>query len=724
MLLAKVLESLPLGVAVYDRHGDVIHSNQQMRDYVGLARLPSREAAIQGRWRGYDAANELIPPDRYPGARALRGETVMPGIDFLYAGRDASERWMRVSAAPFRRRGQDAIDAIVVVQDVDDLKRAAERVEAASAELASQSRFLQATLSSIPDYVYAFDPERRFAYANRAMLGLFGLCSDEMLGKTFADLDYPRELADRLNAHIDRVLHEGVVVEDEVYFLSPTGYGAYFAFLWGPVRADDGSVELVVGVSRDVSERRAVQERLKESEARLRAATELVGLGVYSWNPETNGLEWDERVRAMWGLASDAPVDIQVFEAGIHPDDLARVRDAIVACADPAGDGRYNIEYRVIRRNDGATHHVATSGRTTFENGRPVGFIGAVIDVTAQRRAEAAIRASEAQFRSFTQHSRNLFWIADPEAGQIIYRSASFERIWGVPCAEEPTAFDEWMNDVHPDDRAQVERALAVVKSGEATEFEYRIIRPKDGAVRWLHDTSFPIRDEHGAVRQIGGITADLSQGDERQVYVISAKPSEARRLANLVRNLEYRARTFEGASAFLDIAPVLSPGCVLVDLRQSRTDGLSIPRELKARSIALPTVALDAPAGDVAFAVAAMKAGAVDYVRITEDEAFQSVLANSISECHGAPRPTTNDEDAHARLARLTPREREVLSGLVGGGTNKTIAQQLGISPRTVELHRAQVMNRLNATSLTEALRIALAAGIAPQTSSNRKSR
>lgn len=712
-LLASILDTLPLGVGVYDHHGHLVHSNALMRCHVESTGLPSRDPGLVERWRGYDADDQPIPPDRYPGNRALRGETVLPGIDFLHIEHDGRERWLRVAAAPFRREGGN--EAIVVVQDVDDLKRAAKQIEAASAELASQSRFLEATLSSIPDFVYAFDPERRFAYANAAMLALFGLPAEEMLGRTFADLDYPSDLADELNGHVDRVLNDGVTTEGEVYYRSPTGYGAYFDFHWGPVRADDGSVELVVGVSRDTSERRAMEEKLRRSEARLRAATELVGLGVYSWDPITGALNWDARVREMWGVPPDAPVDVAVFEAGIHPEDLSRVHDAIAACVDPAGDGSYNIEYRLMRRDSGEVRHVATSGRTTFVDSRAVGFIGAVIDVTAQRRAETGVRESEAQFRSFAEHSRSLLWIGDPETEQIVYRSAAFERIWGLPCEEGPTAFGEWIKDVHPDDRQQVERSLAIVKAGEAVQFEYRIIRPGDGAVRWLRDTSFPIRDEDGAVRRLGGITADLSQEDEHQIYIVSAKNGEARRLANMVRNLEYRIRTFDSASAFLDMAPVLTSGCVIVDLRQSRSECLSIPRELKARSIALPTIALGSPTTDVALAVAAMKAGAGDFVSLTDDDAGRSALLTAISECHGGAKPTTVDESAAARVARLTPREHQVLAGLIDGGTNKTIGQHLGISPRTVELHRAQVMSRLNATSLTELLRIALAAGIEP---------
>jgi PAS domain S-box-containing protein len=720
-LLASVLQNLPLGVGVYNHKGNLTHFNQTLRDYTRIDTLPSRQPTETRRWRGYDVDGTIIAPNDYPGARALRGESVMPGIDFLYDSGDGSERWLRVSAVPFRRESAEGDEAIVVVQDIDDLKRASEQIEAVAAKYASQSRFLEATLSSIPDYVYAFDADRRFAYANPMMLALFGLTKDEMLGRNFEDLDYPPELASHLTDDMDRVLKEAKIIEGEVFFESPTGHAAYFSYLWGPIRAEDGSVELVVGVSRDTSERRRLEEASKRNEARLRAATDLVGLGIYSWDPITGAFDWDERLHRMWGLAPGDPVNIAVYEAGIHPNDLPRVRDAIAACIDPAGDGRYAIEYRVIGRDDGVTRHIATSGRAEFKHNRAVGFIGAAIDVSVQRRIEAAVRASDAQFRSFAENSSNLLWIAETASGVIVYRSAAFEGIFGVPLEQAPVNLEAWMEGVHPDDRAGVLRAFESVKSGEVTQYEYRIVRVNDDSVRWLRDTSFPIRDDNGVVTRIGGIAEDLTKEDSRQVYIVSIDGPAARRLAGLVRAIGYHARIFDSAAAFLDMAPVLASGCVLVDLRKEREDGLSIPRELKARSIALPTIALDDRAAGAEAAVTAMKAGAVDFVLASEEALLQDKLVNVLAECHAAIRPATRNEEANAHIARLTPREREVLVGLVDGGTNKVIAQGLGISPRTVELHRAQVMIKLSAGSLTELGQIAFAAGIGPSATAGR---
>jgi FixJ family two-component response regulator len=109
------------------------------------------------------------------------------------------------------------------------------------------------------------------------------------------------------------------------------------------------------------------------------------------------------------------------------------------------------------------------------------------------------------------------------------------------------------------------------------------------------------------------------------------------------------------------------------------------------------------------------MKTGVVDLILAGDDTFLQEKLATVLAECHAAIRPATRNEEASAHIARLTRREREVLVGLVDGGTNKVIAQGLGISPRTVELYRAQVMTKLGAGSLTELGQIALAGGIAP---------
>jgi PAS domain S-box-containing protein len=174
-------------------------------------------------------------------------------------------------------------------------------------------------------------------------------------------------------------------------------------------RVKDGDRGCMIGVSYDVTERVRAEHALRESEARLQAAVDLVKLGRYAWNPQSNELQWDETIRAMWGLPADAIVDYEMWRAGVHPDDLGRVEAAVQRCTDPQGDGVYDIEYRVIRRTDGAERWIATRGRTQFENGRPVSFYGVVLDVTDRKRIENALeRRVEARTRELEEVNRQL----------------------------------------------------------------------------------------------------------------------------------------------------------------------------------------------------------------------------------------------------------------------------------------------------------------------------
>ncbi len=167
-------------------------------------------------------------------------------------------------------------------------------------------------------------------------------------------------------------------------------------------------LEVLVRQAADFIERTKLLQRLRESEGRLQAAVDLAKLGRYAWDPQTNELQWDDTLRAMWGLLPGAPVDYETWFAGMHPDDRARVLSAIEKCADPRGDGLYDIEYRVIGK-DGIERWIATQGRTNFENGAPLSFYGVALDVTDRKRLEESLeRRVEARTHEFEEADRAL----------------------------------------------------------------------------------------------------------------------------------------------------------------------------------------------------------------------------------------------------------------------------------------------------------------------------
>jgi PAS domain S-box-containing protein len=254
--LAAILDQVPGGVGLFDSNGHLLLRGGPLGK-LWSDKLPSLDPASAKRWQGRHADGRPIASSDFAGQRALRGEIVTPGLDFLHTDDRGEECWFRVSAAPFRH-DQKFDGAVVYIQDIDKEKRA--------------------------------------------------------------------------------------------------------------------------------------EERLRQSEEKLKSAVELAGLGLYSIEIDgrKSRLNWDDRVRTMWGLPPGAKVTLQVWLDGIHPDDRDRVEAAAARAYDPAGDGVYDIEYRVLGA-DGVERWVATRGETCFENEQAVSFRGVALDITDRKMVEQGL---------------------------------------------------------------------------------------------------------------------------------------------------------------------------------------------------------------------------------------------------------------------------------------------------------------------------------------------
>ncbi|EAT09684.1 MULTISPECIES: response regulator FixJ [Sphingomonadaceae] len=195
-------------------------------------------------------------------------------------------------------------------------------------------------------------------------------------------------------------------------------------------------------------------------------------------------------------------------------------------------------------------------------------------------------------------------------------------------------------------------------------------------------------------------------------IYVVDDDEAIRRSLSFLLKTSGFAVQLFEGGLPFLKEAGHLAPGCVLLDVRMPDMDGLEVQRALRGRGVMLPVIIMTGH-GDVDMAVQAMKAGASDFIeKPFEKAALLACIAAAQRQSVAERGLSARAMEAQARLNVLTDRERDVLNGLVDGLPNKTIAYDLGISPRTVEIHRANLMQKLEVRSLAEALRIAFHAG------------
>jgi PAS domain S-box-containing protein len=253
--LKAILNQLPGGVFLIDRDGRFLLRGGQLGTLWGGDVMPSHATDSIKQFRGYDTDGRQLALSDYPGPRALRGEIVTPGVDFIHTAADGRERWVRVSAAPFRDAVGEIVGIVAIMQDIDDTKR--------------------------------------------------------------------------------------------------------------------------------------TEARLRQSEAGLQDAVDLVQLGRYAWDPQKSEIESDERLRAIWGLPAGAAFTFETWRAGVHPDDIERIAAAVLSRADPKGDGQYGNEYRVIGQ-DGVERWVAARGRIIFKNDKPASFHGVAIDVTERKRSEQA----------------------------------------------------------------------------------------------------------------------------------------------------------------------------------------------------------------------------------------------------------------------------------------------------------------------------------------------
>jgi two-component system, LuxR family, response regulator FixJ len=198
---------------------------------------------------------------------------------------------------------------------------------------------------------------------------------------------------------------------------------------------------------------------------------------------------------------------------------------------------------------------------------------------------------------------------------------------------------------------------------------------------------------------------------DKPLIHVIDDDAAMRDSLGFLLDVNGFKPLVYDSADAFLREAtePL---GCVVSDIRMPGINGIELVRKLKDRGSACPVILITGH-GDVALAVEAMKAGAVDFIEKPFDDA---ALLDAIRSALNAPPVVQDDaakKDAEARLSELSPRERDVLRGLVAGKINKVIAHDLSISPRTVEVYRANLMAKTGARTMSDLMRIALAAGL-----------
>jgi two-component system response regulator FixJ len=199
---------------------------------------------------------------------------------------------------------------------------------------------------------------------------------------------------------------------------------------------------------------------------------------------------------------------------------------------------------------------------------------------------------------------------------------------------------------------------------------------------------------------------------EDATVFILDDDAAVRDSLSMLIESAGYKAEAFASCREFLARPPFPPRSCLLLDIHMPEMSGLQLQDELARRGLKLPVIVMTGQA-DVPVAVRAMKAGALDFIEkpFSDELMLESIRAAIVA----PPAKPAGDPAIAKRIAELTPREHDVMLQMIAGNPNKVTAYHLGISPRTVEIHRARVMEKMAARSLSELVRMALAAGIDP---------
>jgi len=324
------------------------------------------------------------------------------------------------------------------------------------------------------------------------------------IGRPLSDithkLAYPELIRDAM-----KVLGDLVTIEREVQAQN----GAWLLTRIAPYRTAEDRLAGVVATFIDISRRKRAEDEVRESEACLRRAMEIETVGVLFFTKDGRVTDANKSFLRMSGYtAADLKTGKLSIEEMTAPEWRTRTAEAIAEFKRTGRTTTYEKEYL---RKDG-TRWWGLFSANVFSDDLGVKF---VLDITDRKKAEHALAESEQRFREFAENSADVFWIISARTGQLEYLNPAYEAMFGESRRPAMRNIARWAELIHPQDRDHGDDMLPRLLAGEKVTVDYRIIRPNDGAIRWIRDRGFPIRDENGTVNRVAGVLQDITDDKE-----------------------------------------------------------------------------------------------------------------------------------------------------------------------------------------------------------------
>ena len=446
-------------------------------------------------------------------------------IDYLKAhpdeiSRDELElvdgRFFDSYSAPVRGRDGTFYGRIWAIRDITERKQTAQEIEVLARRTELRERLLSTALASMSDFAQIYDPEGRILFVNQPLLELWGLTSEEVVGKNFSDLGYPRELADKLNGQLQHVFETGEEVTDETSYTSPTGVTGFYEYIFSPALSADGKVDFVVGSTRDVTQRKKAEVEIRFNELRYRSLVEATSQIV--WDTPASGEfvveqpNWTaftgqsfEELRG-WGWLN-----------AIHPNDRDETKRVWLAAIQSRLP--YEVEHR-IRTSDNSYRNMSVRAVPILDDDKTIRqWIGVHKDITERKLAEEHIKEQA----ELLDKTRDAIIVRDLE-GTILFWNKGAERMYGWTAAETVGRKAVELLHVNPEKFHEV-NALAIQRGEWNGELQHFNSMGKELTVeaRWTL-----VSDREGAPKSVLAINTDITEKKQIEHQFLRAQRMES----------------------------------------------------------------------------------------------------------------------------------------------------------------------------------------------------
>lgn len=377
----NIFEQAAVGMCYADLNGHFLRVNQKLCDITGYTQEELGDMNFQEITHPDDLAIDLDYV-----SQALAGTIQTYSMEKRYYNKNGAIVWINLTVSLARDTQNNPEYFIGVIEDITAHKRAKDA-------LRKSEELYRTIVETAQEGIWLIDNQALTTYVNPKMAEMFGYSPDEMLGRSLYEFmdDAGRQKAER-NMERRRL---GIEETHEFRFKHKDGKDVWTTMATNPIMDDQGRLISALAMVTDITERKQMETALREREALLQEAVRVGSIGIFDHDHFNDTLYWSPEQRQIHGWGPDEPVSLAVFLEIVHPDDIEWVGKAVQRAHDPEGDGLFDVEYRIIRR-DGETRWTNVRSHTFFEGEgsarRPVRTVGALMDTTERKRIEAEIR--------------------------------------------------------------------------------------------------------------------------------------------------------------------------------------------------------------------------------------------------------------------------------------------------------------------------------------------